>query len=60
MKKTYKTKPNKKCFFRIGKALIRIEFDENGEYSTDNPTIQQAIENSHSFKEYSIQLKQEQ
>lgn len=57
MKKTYKTKPNKESFFRIGKALIRIKFDENGEYSTDNPTIQRAIENSHPFKEYSIQLK---
>lgn len=57
MKKTYKTKPNKEGFFRIGKALIRIKFDENGEYSTDNLNIQQAIENSHSFKEYSIQLK---
>lgn len=57
MKKTYKTKPNKEGFFRIGKALIKLKFDENGEYSTDNPTIQQAIENSHSFKEYSIQLK---
>lgn len=58
MKKTYKTKPNKNCYFRIGKALIRIEFDDKGEYTTDNPLFQKAIENSYAFKEeYCIQVK---
>jgi hypothetical protein len=59
MKKTYITKPNSNHYFRIGKALVRIYFDDSGEYTTDNPLWQKAIENSYSFKEYSIQLKRE-
>ena len=59
MKKTYITKPNSICYFRIGKALVRIDFDDRGEYTTDNPLWQKAIENSYEFKECRIQLKQE-
>ena len=58
MKKTYKTEPNRNSYFRIGKALVRIKFDNKGEYSTDNELYQCAIENSYAFKvEHSIQLK---
>lgn len=60
MKKTYKTTPNSNSYFRIGKALVRIEFDSNGEYSTDNSLFQKAIENSYAFREERrIQLKQD-
>lgn len=59
MKKTYITEPNSSRYFRIGKALVRIDFDDSGEYTTDNPLWQKAIEDSYLFKEYSIQLKQE-
>lgn len=46
-------------FFRVGKALIRIEFaggmvNSTGvypaQYTTDNPLYQQAIENSQAFR----------
>ena len=46
-------------FFRVGKALIRVEFTGGminltgvypAQYSTDNPLYQQAIENSEAFK----------
>ena len=46
-------------FFRIGKALIRIEFTGGminstgvypAQYTTDNPLYQQAIENSDAFR----------
>ena len=56
MKKTYKTTPNSNSYFRIGKALIRIEFDDKGEYTTDNEFVQKAIEESYSFKAGELQL----
>lgn len=59
MKKTYITKPNSNHYLRIGEALVRIYFDDCGEYTTDNLLWQKAIENSYAFKEYRIQLKQE-
>lgn len=59
MKKTYINKPNSSHYFPIGKALVRIDFDDSGEYTTDNPLWQKAIEDSYSFKKYTIQLKQE-
>ncbi|MBQ7947653.1 MAG: hypothetical protein IKL54_06995 [Bacteroidaceae bacterium] len=46
-------------FFRVGKALIRIEFTGGmvnstgvypAQYTTDNPLYQQAIENSQAFR----------
>lgn len=46
-------------FFRIGKALIRVEFTGGmvnstgvypAQYTTDNPLYQQAIENSQAFR----------
>lgn len=46
-------------FFRVGKALIRVEFTGGminstgvypAQYSTDNPLYQQAIESSEAFK----------
>jgi hypothetical protein len=45
-------------YFRVGKALVRIEFTGGAinstgvypaQYTTDNPLIQRAIENSESF-----------
>lgn len=54
MKKTYLSKGTK--WVRIGKALIKLEFT-NGEYTTDNPLIQKAIENSEHFERRSIYLK---
>lgn len=60
MKKTYRAEPNSRHFFRIGKTLISVVFT-NGEYTIDNPLVQQAIENSHAFKEGRIiHLKQEE
>lgn len=50
-------------FFRVGKALIRVEFTGGminstgvypAQYSTDNPLYQQAIENSEAFKKGEI------
>ena len=47
------------CYFRIGKALVRIEFTGGAinstgiypaQYSTDNPLFQRAIENSDAFR----------
>ena len=46
------------CFFRVGKALVRVEFSGGSvnsagitpaQYVTDNPLYQQAIENSKAF-----------
>lgn len=46
-------------FFRVGKALIRVEFTGGminstgvypAQYTTDNPLYQQAIENSQAFR----------
>ena len=58
MKKTYTTgrKENSDHLFRIGKALLRIEF-KMGEYTTDNPLFQQAVENSELFKSGIVKLK---
>ena len=47
------------CYFRIGKALVRVEFTGGSinstgvspaVYMTDNPLFQKAIENSESFR----------
>ena len=47
------------CYFRIGKALVRIDFTGGAinstgiypaQYSTDNPLFQRAIENSDAFR----------
>lgn len=47
------------CFFRVGKALVRIEFTGGAvnsagiipaQYVTDNPLYQRAIENSADFR----------
>ena len=47
------------CYFRIGKALVRVEFTGGSinstgvtpaQYMTDNPLFQKAIENSESFR----------
>ena len=56
MKKTYINKPNSSHYFRIGKALVRIDFDDSGEYTTDNPLWQKAIENSYLFKVGELQI----
>ena len=53
MKKKYISNGVK--WVRIGKALIKLEFT-NGEYSTDNPLFQKAIENSEHFKNGTIKL----
>ncbi len=46
------------CYFRIGKALVRIDFTGGAinstgvypaQYTTDNPLFQRAIENSEAF-----------
>lgn len=60
MKKTYITedKEPRSSYFRIGKALVRIDFDSNGEYATSTEIFQRAIENSHAFKSGEITLKQ--
>ena len=51
------------CFFRIGKALVRVEFtggamNSSGVYPaqfvTDNPLFQRAIENSDAFRKGEI------
>ncbi len=51
------------CFFRVGKALVRIEFtggavNSSGIYPaqfvTDNPLFQRAIENSDAFRKGEI------
>lgn len=51
------------CFFRIGKALVRVEFtggsiNSSGvcpaQYVTDNPLFQRAIENSDAFRKGEI------
>ena len=57
-KKTYVTcdKRGKDLYFRVGKALLRVEFDELGEYSTDTEIIQKAIENSPLYQK-EVQLK---
>ena len=47
------------CYFRVGKALLRVEFTGGSinsagmtpaHYVTDNPVYQQAIENSEQFR----------
>ena len=47
------------CFFRIGSAMVRVEFSGGAvnsagivpaQYSTDNPLYQQAIEASEAFR----------
>lgn len=47
------------CYFRIGKALVRIDFTGGAinstgvypaQYTTDNPLFQRAIENSEAFR----------
>ncbi len=47
------------CFFRVGKALVRVEFSGGAvnsagitpaQYVTDNPLYQRAIENSADFR----------
>lgn len=47
------------CFFRVGKALVRVEFSGGSvnsagitpaQYVTDNPLYQKAIENSADFR----------
>ena len=47
------------CYFRIGKALVRVEFTGGSinstgvspaVYMTDNPLFQKAVENSESFR----------
>lgn len=47
------------CYFRIGKALVRIEFTGGAinstgvypaQYTTDNPLFQRAIESSDAFR----------
>jgi hypothetical protein len=47
------------CFFRIGSAMVRVEFSGGAvnsagvvpaQYSTDNPLYQSAIENSADFR----------
>ena len=47
------------CYFRIGKALVRIDFSGGAinstgvypaQYTTDNPLFQRAIENSEAFR----------
>ena len=57
------------CFFRVGKALIRIEFTGGmvnstgvypAQYTTDNPLYQKAIENSNAFRNGEIKKGQEQ
>ena len=51
------------CFFRIGKALVRVEFTGGSinsggicpaQYVTDNPLFQRAIENSDAFRKGEI------
>lgn len=54
MKKTYLSNGTK--WVRLGKALIKLEFT-NGEYTTENPLFQKAIENSKHFERGSIYLK---
>lgn len=51
MKKSYRSNKDE-CYFRIGKALIKIEFNKfkNGIYTTENELFQRAIENSELFK----------
>lgn len=50
MKKTYKTNngENRNCFFRVGKALIKVRFTPT--YTTDEEIRQKAIEDTHAFK----------
>ena len=47
------------CYFRIGKALVRVDFTGGAinstgvypaQYTTDNPLFQRAIENSEAFR----------
>ena len=54
MKKTYLSNGEK--WVRLGRALIKLEFT-NGEYSTDNPLFQKAIEHSEHFERGNIRLK---
>ncbi len=57
------------CFFRVGKALIRVEFTGGmvnstgvypAQYTTDNPLYQSAIENSNAFRVGEIKKGHEQ
>ena len=59
MKKTYVTfdKRSRVCLVRIGKSLVKIEFDDKGEYTSENKIFQQAIENTYAFSSQTIQLK---
>ena len=56
MKKTYKTfnGENRNCFFKVGKALVEARFTPT--YITDNEFMQNAIEDSYSFKAGELQL----
>lgn len=54
MKKVYLSDGVK--WVRIGRALVKFEFN-NGEYSTDNPLFQKAIEHSEHFERGNIRLK---
>ena len=56
MKKTYKTfnGENRNCFFKVGKALVEARFTPT--YTTDNEFVQNAIEDSYSFKAGELQL----
>ena len=57
------------CFFRIGSAMVRVEFTGGAvnsagivpaQYSTDNPLYQSAIENSADFRNGVIKRGAEQ
>lgn len=57
------------CFFRIGSAMVRVEFSGGAvnsagivpaQYSTDNPLYQSAIENSADFRNGVIKRGAEQ
>ena len=54
MKKVYLSDGVK--WVRIGKALVKFEFN-NGEYATENPLFQKAIEHSEHFERGNIRLK---
>lgn len=54
MKKTYLSNGEK--WVRIGRALVKFEFN-NGEYTTENPLFQKAIEHSEHFERGNIRLK---
>ena len=56
MKKTYKTFNGeyRNCYFKVGKALVEVRFTPT--YTTDNEFVQNAIEDSFSFKVGELKL----